>query len=115
MCLAAGLPRVPAAKARTPPPPFLPTPENPERVSEEAVRKHWVEGARGVFEDYKELVTFWFFLLLPPHSPQSQSILSRGSESLTPETQDIDNNVSFNRRVLLKVHSPVQASSSFLL
>lgn len=96
---------------------FPPTPENPELVSEAAVRfgkeSTRVEVGRGVFEDYKELVTFGVLLLLPPHSPQSQSILS--SESQTPETQDIDNNVSFNRRVLLKEHSPVGASSSFPL
>lgn len=106
-CLASPLPK-PAPL----PHPFSPTPENPELVSEAAVRfgkeSTRVEVGRGVFEDYKELVTFGVFLLLPPHSPQSQSILS--SESQTPETQDIDNNVSFNRRVLLKEHSPLGAS-----
>lgn len=111
-CLASPLPK-PAPL----PHPFTLTPENPELVSEAAVRfgkkSTRVEVGRGVFEDYKELVTFGVFLLLPPHSPQSQSILS--SESQTPETQDIDNNVSFNRRVLLKKHSPVGASSSFPL
>lgn len=79
MCLAAGLPRVPAAKARTPPPPFLPTPENPELVSEAAVQKHWVEGVRGVFEDYKELVTFLFF---PPSASPLPSIPINSEQGL---------------------------------